>query len=153
MQCRHFGLEAGVAVEIEVLADAAAVSEDLGSTRVFFDRDVAGLFEQRQIDVALDIAGGAWIAIPVPRAAEVAALFDDANILATDFAQACTDEQTTEAAADHCDFHVVGQRRAGEPRCDIRIVQVVGKVAGDFLILLIAVGAHSLVTLGAVLGP
>jgi hypothetical protein len=68
-----FRLEARPAVEIVLAADRAAVGEDLGRARVLLGRNVAELLEQRQVDVRLDVALRARIAIPVPRAAEVAA--------------------------------------------------------------------------------
>ena len=76
----HFRLEARVAVEIVLAADGAAVREDLGRARVLLARHVAELFEQRQVDVRLDVAHRARVAVPVPGAAEVAALLDDADV-------------------------------------------------------------------------
>ena len=62
-----------VVVEVVVLCDALRVLEDLGREGVLLLRDVAELFEQRQVAVAFDVALGARIAVPVPGAAEVAA--------------------------------------------------------------------------------
>ena len=45
---------------------------------------------------------------------------------------------------------LVGQRLALE-RLDVRVVDVVGELAGDLDVLLVAVGAEPLVALGAVL--
>ena len=64
-------------------------------------KDVAGLFQQRQIDVAFDVALSAWISIPVPGAAEVAAFLYDANILDPRLAQARRGQKAAEAAHDH----------------------------------------------------
>src|SRR5215469_15874804 len=74
-----FGLKADIAIEIELLADRAAVLQDLRSARIFLDRHVADLFEQRQINIGLDIARRARIAVPIPGAAKVAALLDQAD--------------------------------------------------------------------------
>ena len=48
------------------------------------------------------------------------------------------------------DFDVVGQRRAGEARLDIGIVEIVRELALDLAILLVAVGAQALVALGEI---
>ena len=49
------------------------------------------------------------------------------------------------------DVDLVGQRLAGEARLDVGVVDVVGELAGDLDVLLVAVGAQPLVALGAVL--
>ena len=64
-------------VEVVVFRDAPRVLEDLGREGVLLLRHVAELFEQRQVAIALDVALGAGIAVPVPGAAEVAAGLDD----------------------------------------------------------------------------
>jgi len=56
------------------------VFEDLGDVGVFLLRDVAELFEQRQVAIGFDIALRAGIAVPVPGAAEVSAGLDDADV-------------------------------------------------------------------------
>src|SRR6516164_11182413 len=74
--CSHLadlGLEAGQTIEVEVLADATRMRTDLIAEAVLLLGDVAGLFQQRQVDVAFDVALCTWISIPVPGAAEVAA--------------------------------------------------------------------------------
>ena len=76
-----------VVVELVVPGDALRVLEDLGRVGVLLLRDVAELLEQRQVAVALDVALGAGIAVPVPGAAEVAARLDDAEVLEAGLAQ------------------------------------------------------------------
>ena len=146
----HLGLEQGAVVEPEVLADVAAVLEDLGRPGVLLLRDVPDLLEQRQVDVRLDVALRARVAVPVPRAAEVAALLDDADVADPGVLQTGAGEQTAEAAADDDDVDLVEQRVALE-RLDVRVVEVVGELPGDLDVLLVAVGAQPLVALGAVL--
>ena len=150
-QLGHFGLEAGVAVEVELLADGAAVLQDLRRAAVLLLRDVADLLEQRQVDVRLDVAGGAGIAVPVPGAAEVAALLDHADVFDAGLAQARAGEQPAEAAADDDDIDLVGQRLALEARLDVRVLDEVRELAVDLDVLLVAVGAEALVALAAVL--
>ena len=151
VEAGDFGLEAGVAVEIEVPADGAAMLEDLGRGRVFGGRHEADLLQQRQVDVTLHVAGGAGIAVPVPGAAEIAALLDDAHRLDAGLAQPRPGEQAAEAAADHHHIDLVGQRRAGETRLDIGVFEIMGERPGDLDILLVGVVAQALVALGAIL--
>ena len=91
------------------------------------------------------------IAVPVPGAAEVAALLDDADVLDAGLAQPRAGQQAAEAAADDDDVDLVGQRLARERRLDVGVVDEVGEVAVDLDVLLVAVGAQALVALGAVL--
>ena len=144
------GLETGQSVEVEVLADATRMRADFVAEAVLFLGDVAGLFQQRQVDVAFDVALSAWIAIPVPGASEVAALLDDADILDPGLAQTRRGQEAAEAAAD--DHHVdrVGERLAGEAGLDMRIVDIVAEVGGDLDVLVIGLGAQTPVALVAV---
>ena len=80
---------------------------------VFFFRDVPGLLEQRQIDVRLDIALRARITVPVPGPAEVSALFDYADVLDASLAQTRARHQTTKAATDDQDSHIVTSAARG----------------------------------------
>src|SRR5262245_51970881 len=59
-------LEAGPFVQIELLADPLGVGKDLRGEGVSFLRDVAGLFEQRKIEIPFDVTLRAGIAVPVP---------------------------------------------------------------------------------------
>ena len=124
--------------------------ENLGAAGVFRSRHVAGFFEQRQIDVALGVAGRAGIAVPVPGAAEVAAFLDDADVIETGFAQARGRQQAAEAAADHQYLDVAHDRLAAEQRVDIGVVEEMRILAGDLDILVVAVGAQASVALEVV---
>src|SRR5437762_4549936 len=73
-------LEAGSLVEVEMLPDPLGMLEDLRCEGVLFLRDIAGLFEQRQIHVGFDVTLGAGIAVPVPGPAKIPGLLDDANV-------------------------------------------------------------------------
>ena len=138
-------LKARVAIEIELLTDAPRVREDFRRERVLLLRDIAGLLEQRQIDVRLDIALRAGIAVPVPGAAEVSAFLDHADVLHARLAQTRTRQQPAEAAADYHNINRVIQRRAGKAGSDVRIVDVTAEVAFHFDVLFVAVGADALV--------
>src|SRR5205085_3481414 len=147
---RDFGLEARVGVEVVVLGDGLAVGEDLRGVRVLLCRHVADLFEQREIDVRLDVAHRAGVAVPVPRSAEVAAFLDHTDVFDAGLAQSSPREQPTESATDDHDVDSVGQRLPVE-RFDVGIVDVMGEGVGDFDVLLVAVGPEPLVPLFAVL--
>ena len=73
-----------------------AVLEDLRAVRVLLGRDVADLLEQRQVDVRLDVALRARVAVPVPGAAEVAALPKEGAAAPTSFKQAGASRQARE---------------------------------------------------------
>ena len=121
-----------------------------GAAGVLLLRHVADLLEQRQVDVRLDVALRARVAVPVPRAAEVAALLDEPDVVDAGLLQAGAGEQAAEATADDDDVDLVGQRLALD-RLDVRVVDVVGELARDLDVLLVAVGAQALVALGPVL--
>src|SRR5690348_242565 len=147
----HFGLEADIAIEIELARDGAAVFEDLRRAGIFLDRHVADFFEQRQINVGFDVAGRARIPVPVPGAAVVAALLDHAEVLDAGLAQPRAGEQAAEAAADHHDFDFVGQWCTRKSGLDIGIIEVMREVALDLAILLVAVRTQALVALREIL--
>jgi hypothetical protein len=56
-QVRGAGLEQGAAVEIVLFADTLAVCENFGGAGVLFDGDVAGLFEEGEVDVLRALPG------------------------------------------------------------------------------------------------
>src|SRR5215471_5724915 len=94
---RDQGLKESAAIQIVLLADAARVREDFRREGILLFRQVSGLLEQRKIDVRLDVALGARIAIPVPGSPEVAALLDDAQVWHARLTQTCAREQTAKA--------------------------------------------------------
>ena len=55
--------------------------EDLRGTGVLLARDVAGLLQEREVHIRLDIALSAWISVPIPGPAEVATLLHDPEIV------------------------------------------------------------------------
>ena len=152
-QFGHFRLEAGVAIQIELLSDRAAVRKNLRRAAVLLLRHVTELLQQRQVDVRLDIAGRTGVAVPVPGAAEVAALFDQPDVFDVCFAQSRAGQQTAEPATDHHHIDVVGQRLAMEARRNVRILDELREVADNLDVLLVAVVAEPLVTLRTVPRP
>ena len=91
----------------------------------------------------------ARVAVPVPGAAEVAALLDDADVDAG-FLQAGAGDQSGEPASDEGGRDVVGLRR---PLDDgrVRIFEVVGELVLELDVLRVAVRPQPLVPLVGVL--
>ena len=117
-----FGLEQGAVVKVVVVPDGGAVVENLTRVRVFLRRDIVELFEQRQIDVGFDVALGAGVAIPIPRAAEITASLYDANVFDARVAQSCAGLQTAESTTYHHHVDLVGHRLALDCGLDIGVV-------------------------------
>ena len=145
------GVEQGVVVEAELLADALAVLEDLGRVRVLLRRHVARLLEEGHVDEAGGVALGAGVAVPVPRAAEVAALLDDADVVDARLLEPGAGDEAGEAAADEGDGDVVGLGLALDPG-RVGVGEVVGQVVGQLQVLVVAIGPQPLVPLLGVLG-
>jgi hypothetical protein len=92
--------------------DALALRQDLRPVRVLLGRAVAGLFQERHIDQGGGVALRAWIAVPVPGAAEVGAFLDDPHIGHPRFGQPRAGDQPGEPAADEGEGDVVVDGRA-----------------------------------------
>ncbi len=71
---------------------------------------VVELLEQRQVDVSFDIAHRAGIPVPVPGAAEVTAVVDDANVTKARLVQAGARQEAAKATAGDHDLGMIGQR-------------------------------------------
>ena len=98
-----------------MLGDALAVLEDLGCVRVLLARHVAGLLEQREVDERRRVALRAGIAVPVPVAADVAALVDDPHVVDAGLLEPGAGDEPGEPAADERHGHLVEQRIARRP--------------------------------------
>ena len=145
-QISDLGMKQRVVVEAKLRADAPAMREDLGRMRVFLRRHVPGFLEQRHVDHRRRIALRAGIAVPVPGAAEIAALLDDADIPDAGFRQPRGGGKPCKAAADEGEGDVVGFGIArGDRR--IGIVEIMGELSLDLDVLVVAVGAQPLVAL------
>ena len=126
------------------------MAEDFAGRRVFLRGHETGLFQQRKVDIAFNVAGRARVAVPVPGASEIPALLDHANVLHARLAQARTGQKAAKAAADHDNIDLVAQRRTLDHLVDIRVIDIGLEVILDLDILLIAVRAQALVALCAV---
>ena len=125
----RFRLEQRLLVEFVMAADAARMLEQFRRLRVFRRRQVAGLLEQRHVDIALGIAGRARITVPVPGAAEISALLDDQKIVDAFFTQARAGQQTRKSAAEADEIDVPLDRVAREIRRRERVFEIAGVVA------------------------
>ena len=148
LEVGDLGVEQRVVVEAELLADALAVLEDLGRVRVLLDRHVPGLFEQRHVDERRRVALRAGVAVPVPGAAEVAALLDDAHVV--DARPPSSRAPVTSPAKPPPMNATVTwsvQRLALDDR-RVRVVEVVRRAGpSSSEVLLVAVGPQALVAL------
>ena len=77
---RHRGLEQAALIKRVSPGDGLGVTEDLWLEGVLLLGNVPELFQQRQVDVRLDVAHGARIAVPVPRAPHVPGPVDEPDI-------------------------------------------------------------------------
>ena len=115
-------LEQRVLVEIERAAKELAITEDFRCTRVALGGHVAGLFEKRKVGVGLNVTHTTGITVPVPSAAEVAALFHDAEIGDALVLQINASEHAGESATDDDDLGLFGNGIAGEVRISVGIL-------------------------------
>ncbi len=146
------GLEQRLVVEVEVATQQPAVLEDLGRGRVALGGHVARLLEQRKVGVGLDVAHAARIAVPVPRAAEVAALLDQPEVGDAELGQADRGEHPAEAAADDEDLGLLNHRLAFDPLGVGIAIELLVR-SRELLVLAVAVRSQALVTLEAITLP
>ena len=142
----HLGREARALVEPEVPGDAAAVLQDLRGAGVLLAWDVGRLLQQGEVHVGLDVALCSGISVPVPGAAEVATLFDDAKVVDARLREPCPRDEARKAAADDRNSDVVDPRRPVEG-LRVGITEVVGELSGDLDVLVVPVLPDSLVAL------
>ena len=148
----HAGLEDGPVVQAEVFRNPLAVVEDLGRVGVLLLRHESRLLQERQVAVGLDVALRARVAVPVPRAAEVSAGFDDAEVGDAPLLQPRPRHQAAESGADDGDIDVQINRLPVEIRIGVGIVVgVMGEFGRRLDVLALAVLANALVPFGPVL--
>ena len=92
-------MEERVLIEPELFADTPGVLENLGCVGIFLGGHVPRLFEQGHIDEGRRVALRAGVAVPIPVAAEVARLVDDADLFDPRLLEARSGDQPREAAA------------------------------------------------------
>ena len=118
-----------------MLADVAAVLEDLGAVGELLRRHEVQLFEQRDVAVGVVVALDSGEAVPVPDTAEVAGHLDDPDALDAGLLQVGAGQQSGEAAAEDDDFGVLDDRVAlGHRRVRVDLVEV-GEVVLELQVL------------------
>ena len=148
----HPGVEQGVGHEVEPVGDRLEVAPDLLAERVALGGDVVELLEHRDVDVRLDVAHHARVAVPVPGAPDAARLVDDADPLDAGLAEVGAGEDPGDPPAHDHDIDLVGDRVALDDRCE-RVVAVAGEVLVGLQVADVgAAGDQPLVALGEVLG-
>ncbi len=143
LEVGDLGVEQRVVVEAVLLPDALAVLEDLRRVRILLGGHVARLLEQRHVHEARRVALGAWVAVPVPGATEVAALVDDADIVDARLLEPGAGDQPREAAADERHGDVVGLGGSFDDG-RVGVVEVVGQLVRELQVLRVSVGPQSL---------
>ena len=101
-------------VEVERATKQLAVFENFRRTRVTLGGHVAGLFKKGKVGVGLNIAHATGVAVPVPGAAEVAALFHDAEIGDSLVLQVDAREHAGKPATNNDNFSFFNDRITGE---------------------------------------
>src|SRR5580693_5180832 len=146
LQIGDTGVEQGVVVQPVLLADLVAVVEDLRRMREELTRHVPGLLQQRHVDHRGRVALRARVAVPVPGAAEAAALLHDPHVPQAGLPEPGAGHPPGEAAPDEGDRHVVAPGVALGPR-RVRVIQQPAELALELQVLIVAVQPEPLVPL------
>ena len=139
-------MEERIVVEPVLIADPPAVLEDLRRVRILLRGHVAGFFQERHIDEGGGIAHGAGITVPVPGAAEIAPLLDDADVFHALLHKPRPRHQACVTAADERHRHVVGFRFT-LLEFDVGVIQIVRQLIFDPDVLGVAIRPEALVPL------
>ena len=124
------GLEQRLGVEVEAAGEELRVLEDLRRAGISLGRHEADLFEEREVDVGLDVAHATRVAVPVPGAAEIACLLDDPDVGDPMAGEVDGGEHAGKPAAHDQRSDGLDDRLPGEPGFDERVaVELVVEVA------------------------
>ena len=96
----NLGGEDRAVVQPEMLADVAAVLEDLGAVGELLRRHEVELFEQRDVAVRIVVALDPGEPVPVPDTTEVAAHLDDVDIVDARLLEVCARQQAGDTPAE-----------------------------------------------------
>src|SRR5581483_4987136 len=107
------GLEDGEFVEVVAAGDRLAVGENFGAAGIVMPGHIGHLIQKRQVVVRDHIASDPGVAVPVPRAAHIAAPLYEPDAFDAAFAQAGGGQKRGKAAPDEEAFDGIVDRRAG----------------------------------------
>ena len=144
-------MEKRVLVHVESTTELLAIRKDFWCERVAVCGHEAGIFKHRQVHVGLDVAHRAGITVPVPGTAEVAALFNDAEVVDTELAKIRRFEHAAKPTAHNHDIDIGDFRIASEARLDIGITIEFLVHPGKGRILSSSIRPETLLTLFCVL--
>ena len=117
------GVEERIVHQAVLRRDRVEVPADLVPERVPRRRDVVHLLEHRHVDVGLDVAHHARVAVPVPGAPDAAGLVDQHDASEAGVAQLGPDDHTRHPGTDDGDVDLGGDGIALDERC-VRIAGV-----------------------------
>ena len=103
----YFGLKAGVLVQVEGFANGSAVGQDFRGVGVFFLGNEIKFFTKGEVNVGLNVAGGAGITVPVPGAAKVTTFLDNTHLGHTGFGEPSAGQQPAETAANDNNVNMI----------------------------------------------
>ena len=147
------GVEQRVVDQVEVVGQSLEVEADLLAEGVTVRGHIAELFEHGQVDVGLDVAHHAGVAVPVPGAPDATGLVDDADLLDTGLAQVGPDGHAGDTAADDDHIDLLAHRRPVDDGRE-RVVAIAGEVLVVAEVPDVGPAGHQpAVALGQVLGP
>ena len=78
---RDFGLKQRFVSQLKSLGNLAAIGQRFRCICIFLLRHETGFFQEWKINIGFNIARSTGIAVPIPSAAEIAALFQDKDIV------------------------------------------------------------------------
>ena len=145
----NLGVEQRFVIQVVMLRDPIAMGENFRAAGIFLGRHIARLFEQRQVDHRGRVATHPGIAVPIPGAADPTGLVDQANVIDPGLLEPGAYHQAGHPGADESEGDMIGNRIARYKGC-VRIGRHVLELAGEALILSVAIGAQALGALGSV---
>ena len=123
------GVKQAAVVKAKALGHGLAVLQNFKTRGKFHGRNDAHFLQQRQVAVGLHVASNARVAVPVPGAADIAALLAKTHVLKACGAQLVPEQQRAKACTNHQNLAGVGQRFTLNGRRGIDVFKVAGKLA------------------------
>ena len=106
----HPGVEEGVVHQVVPVGDGLEMVADLLAEGVATGGNVIELLEHGEVDIRLDVAHHARIAVPVPGTPDAPGLVDDTDPLDAGLSEVGAGEHASDPTAHNYDVDVVGDR-------------------------------------------